>query len=156
MVVIGLAVGSSAALAQCISASCPQTVTFEVSAINLITVTGSPTLVVAQASAGGAPSSVTNNSTSYSITTNETNKKIQASLNNLMPDNVTLQVSLATPGTGSSAGTKTLTTSPQDVVTGITPVNGSGAISYTLTATAAAGTVASQTRIVTFTIVSGP
>jgi ribosomal protein S11 len=152
--VIALAVVSSSAAAQGNIAA--QTVTFEVSAISLITVTGSPTLVVAAATAGGAPSSATNNSTSYSLTTNEPNKKITAVLNQAMPANVSLEVSLATPGSGTSAGNRTLTTTGVDVVTGISPVNGSGAITYTLSATAAAGTVASQTRTVTFTVLTGP
>ncbi|HEU0054407.1 MAG TPA: hypothetical protein VFQ39_14565 [Longimicrobium sp.] len=132
-----------------------QDVTFEVTAINEISFTGSPSLTINSANAGGAPDSKSTNAT-YAVTTNETNRTITAELNNNMPTGVTLSVSLAAPAGASSAGAVQLSSAPQAVVTGISSVNASGLnVTYTLSATAAAGVVASDSRIVTYTITAG-
>lgn len=137
------------------SAQATQDVTFEVQAINQIAFTGSPSLVVSTATAGSAPTSVTAGAT-YAITTNQTNRKVTAQINSAMPSGVTLTVSLAAPTGGSSAGAVSLGTTAQDVVTGVSTVNQSGlSVTYTLSATAAAGVVASGTRTVTYTITAG-
>lgn len=149
---IALTVLSSAALAQV------QTVTFSVSAINQMSVSGNPpALIVAAASAGGQPNSVTNSTTTYSITTNEANKNINAVLGlPAMPTGVTLSVSLAAPLGATSSGATLLSATAAPVVTGINQVNASGlGITFTLSASAAAGTVPSTTRTVTYTIVTG-
>jgi hypothetical protein len=134
-----------------------QTVAFEVQAINSITVTGSPSLIINSVTAGGAPADATA-SASYDITTNGTNEKITAQLDTDMPTGVTLSASLAAPSTGTSAGAKSLSqTAAQDMVTGISTENQAGmAINYTLSATAAAGVVPPGTRTVTYTITAGP
>jgi hypothetical protein len=134
-----------------------QTVAFEVQAINQISVTGSPSLIINSASAGGAPTAATA-SASYDITTNGTNEKITAQLDTDMPTGVTLSASLAAPSTGTSAGAKSLSqTTAQDMVTGISTESQTGlAINYTLNATAAAGVVPAGTRTVTYTITAGP
>ena len=132
-----------------------QDVTFEVQAINQIAFTGTPSLVISAATAGGAPTSASANAT-YAVTTNETNRKITAEINSAMPAGVTLSVSLAAPAGGSSAGAVSLGTTAQDVVTGVSTVNASGlGVTYTLQATSAAGVVASDTRTVTYTITAG-
>ncbi|HEU0014879.1 MAG TPA: hypothetical protein VFQ45_14425 [Longimicrobium sp.] len=132
-----------------------QTVSYEVQAISEIAFTGSPSLVVSAATAGSAPTAVTANA-SYAVTTNETNRKITAAIDTNMPTGVTLSVNLAAPTGGSSAGAVTLGTTAQDVVTGITQVNQGGlSVTYSLSATAAAGVVASGTRTVTYTITAG-
>src|SRR5919202_4428721 len=86
-----------------------QTVTYEVQAINQISVSGNPSaLVVSSATAGSAPTSATNNSTTWAVTTNETNKKVTAAINSNMPTGLTLSASLAAPSGGTSAGSLAL------------------------------------------------
>lgn len=132
-----------------------QDVTFEVQAINELSFSGSPSLVISSATAGSGPTQATANAT-YAITTNETNRKITAQLNAALPTAVGLQVSLAAPSGGTSAGVVELSTTAQDVVTGIDPVNAAGlSVTYTLWATVAAGVVPSGTRTVTYTITTG-
>lgn len=135
--------------------SATQDVSFEVQAINQLTFSGSPSLVISTATAGSAPTSATANAT-YAITTNETGRKITAGIDSDMPSGTTLSVSLAAPSGGTSAGAVQLGTTAQDVVTGVSTVNASGLnVTYTLQATAAAGVVPAGTRTVTYTIVAG-
>jgi hypothetical protein len=137
------------------SAQATQDVSLEVQAIDQLSFTGSPSLVISTATAGSAPTSATANAT-YAITTNETNQKITAQIDSDTPAGVTLSASLAAPSGGTSAGAVQLSTTAQDVVTGISTVNASGLnVTYTLSATAAAGVVPSTTRTVTYTIVAG-
>ena len=127
----------------------------EVQAINRISLSGSPSLVISTAAAGSAPTSATANAT-YAITTNETDRKITAQLDVDAPAGVAISVSLAAPSGGTSAGAVQLSTTAQDVVTGISTVNASGLnVTYSLTATAAAGVVPAFTRTVTYTITGG-
>lgn len=137
------------------SAQATQDVSFEVQAINELSFTGSPSLVINTATAGSAPTSATANAT-YAVTTNETNRKITAEIDSDMPTGLTLTVSLAAPSGGTSAGAVSLSTTAHDVVTGIATQNASGlSVSYSLSATSAAGVVAADTRTVTYTIVAG-
>ena len=95
-------------------------------------------------------------STSYAITTNESNKKITAAIDTNMPSGLTLTVALAAPTGASTPGAKTLSTAAQDVVTGISTLNDPGkAITYNLSATSAAGVVTSATRTLTLTVTAG-
>jgi hypothetical protein len=130
-----------------------QTVTFEVQAINQLSVSGNPgALTISTATAGSAPSSATNTSTTWAITTNESNKKVTAAINLAMPTGVTLSLTLTAPS-GAASSAVTLGTVAQDAVTGITKLNASGlTVTYGLDATTSAGTVASTTRTVTLTI----
>ena len=134
-----------------------QVVRFQVNAINQIGVTGSPApMVINSATAGSAPTSVVAGGTSYAITTNETNKKITASLDQSLPAGVLLQVSLAAPTGAASLGDVSLTTSSTDVVTGISTTNATSlAITYRLSAIATVQMATPAARTVTFTIVSG-
>jgi hypothetical protein len=69
---------------------------------------------------------------------------------------VTLEVSLAAPTGGVSAGVVPLSTAGTDVVTGISSTAASSLpITYRLSATAAVQVAAPAARTVTFTIVSG-
>ena len=132
-----------------------QTVTFQVDAINQIAFAGSPSLVVSTASAGSNPTSATA-AASWAVTTNQSNAKITASINSALPANVTLTTSLVAPTGATSAGAQSLGTVAVDVVTGITRVaQGTLGVTYTLSATPAAGVVASTTRTVTYTITGG-
>lgn len=134
-----------------------QTVTFSVSAINEISVSGNPgALTVSAATAGSAPTPVSNSSTSYAVTTNEEGRKITAEIDEAMPTGVTLTASLAAPTGATSAGAVALTAVAQDAVTGISTLNEGGkTITYGLSATSAAGVQASDTRTVTLTITAG-
>ncbi len=134
-----------------------QTVTYEVSAINELTVSGNPgALTVSTATAGAAPNVVTDATTTYAITTNETNRKITGSINTAMPTGVTLSATLAAPAGATSGGKLALGTTAVDLVTGISSLNESGkTITYELSATSAAGVVPSATKTVTLTITAG-
>jgi opacity protein-like surface antigen len=128
--------------------STTQIVTFEVQAVNDISVSGDPGPLVTIAG-----SSATDNSTTYSITTNEANKKITGELDADMPPNTTLEINLAAPTGASSLGDVALSSAPADLVTGIGILSESGlAITYTFTADVGAGVIASDTRTVTLTI----
>ena len=136
--------------------SATQVVTFQVTPIRQIAVSGNPSpLVIGGAVAGSQPTSVTTDGTSYALTTNEANQKIIASLDTPMPDGVMLEVTLAPPAGATGAGAVALSTTGSDVVTGIARTSQAGLpISYRLSATAAVQLPAA-TRTVTFTIVSG-
>ena len=133
-----------------------QTVTFQVTAINQIAVTGTPSLVINTATAGTAPTAVTASANSWSVTTNQTGAMITASIPTAMPTGVTLSANLTAPAGATSTGLTTLGTTAVNVVTGITKLNAAGlGLSYQLSATAAAGVVSSSTRVVTYTITGG-
>jgi hypothetical protein len=142
---------SSAAAAQ----TATQTVTFQVDAINQIAFSGSPSLVINTATAGSAPTAATA-SASWAVTTNQSGAKITASIGSNMPAGLTLTASLAAPTGGSSAGAQSLSTIAVDLVTSITKLaEGSLGVTYSLSATPAAGVVSSTTRTVTYTITGG-
>ena len=134
-----------------------QTVTFEVQAIDEISASGNPAaLVISTATAGSEPDDATDNTTTYAVTTNGTNKKITGAIDSAMPANTTLQVNLTAPTDGSSAGGVALSATAADLVTGITQKAESGlTITYTLSATVSAGIVASDSRTVTLTLTAG-
>ena len=149
-----LAAGLSFSISVLASDTANQTVTLSVSAINEIAVSGNPAaLTVNSATAGSAPIAATDSSTTYAITSNESNKKITAQVDSDLPAGTALTVALAAPTGASSTGPVNLSTVPVDAVTGISQLNESGkSISYSFSATAAAGTVESTTRTVTFTV----
>lgn len=133
-----------------------QTVTFQVSAINQIAVTGTPSLVINAAVAGSAPTSVTSSGNTWSVTTNQSGASITASIPTAMPAGLTLSANLTAPAGATSTGLTALGTTAVNVVTGITKLNAAAlALSYQLDATAAAGVVGSATRVVTYTITGG-
>ena len=136
-----------------------QTVTFEVTAINEISVSGTPSLTVNAAVAGSAPTAVTDTASTWAVTTNDNSvngMKVTVAIDLAMPSGVTLTANLTAPAGASSAGALTLATTAVDSVTGIKLLNESSlGITYQLSATAAAGVVASASRTVTYTIVAG-
>jgi len=134
-----------------------QSVTYSVSAINEMSVSGNPSaLAVNTAVAGSAPTDATDAATTWAVTTNQTGTKVTAAIDLAMPTGVSLKVNLAPPTGATSAGAVALGTVASDLVTGITKVNESAkTITYTLSATTAAGVVASSTRTVTYTVVAG-
>jgi hypothetical protein len=133
-----------------------QTVTFQVSAINQVAVTGTPSLTINAAVAGSAPTSVTASGNTWSVTTNQSGASITASIPTAMPSGLTLSANLVAPSGATSTGLTALGTTAVNVVTGITKLNASGlGLTYQLDATAAAGVVGSATRVVTYTITGG-
>jgi hypothetical protein len=132
-----------------------QSVTVDVDAINVIDVSGNPgTLVINSATAGSAPDDASDNSTSYDITSNETTKKVVGSLDVAYASGISLKVTLASTG-ATSAGQVTLSTTDQDLVTGISNLAESGQqISYVASATVSAAPAAAESHTVTFTITS--
>jgi hypothetical protein len=137
------------------SAQTSHLITFQIDAINQIGFAGAPSLVINTATAGSDPNSVSA-AASWSVTTNQTGSKITASIGTNMPAGLTLSTNLTAPSGAASAGAKTLSTVAVDLVTGITKVAaGPLAVTYALTATAAAGVVASTSRTVTYTITGG-
>ena len=131
-----------------------QTVTYEVMAINELSVSGNPgALIVNAAVAGSAPTAVSDASSSYAITTNEAARKITGAIDTAMPAGVTLTANLAAPTGGTSAGAVVMTAVAAPLVTGISTLNETAkGITYGLSATSAAGVVASAAKTVTFTI----
>jgi hypothetical protein len=129
-----------------------QTVTFQVTAVNQISVAGSPSLLINAAAAGSAPTSVTSAGNTWSVTTNQT-ASVTASISTTMPTGLTLSANLTAPAGATSTGLTALGTVAVSVVTGITKLNSAAlGLTYQLDATAAAGVVTSGTRVVTYTI----
>lgn len=128
-------------------------VTYEIAAINETSFTGTPAKLLIDAAS--ELSGVSDATTTWAVTTNQTGMAVQGAVSAL-PAGVTLEVELAKP-TGTSVTTKrALSTTAQDLVTGITTLSESGlAVTYTLSATPAAGVVAEQIATVTYTVVAG-
>ncbi|MEO8620893.1 MAG: hypothetical protein ABI625_07500 [bacterium] len=133
-----------------------QTVTFAVNAINQIAFVGAPSLTITTAVAGSAPTSVTDATSTWAVTCNQTGAKISANIPTAMPAGLTLSANLAAPAGATSLSFQALGTVAVDLVTGITKLaQGSLAATYKLDATAAAGVVTSSTKVVTYTISGG-
>ena len=124
-----------------------------------LSVSGSPpTLKIQAATAGLAPNSVSNATTTYTIAIpSGAARKITAQLNSAMPAGVTLTASLAAPAGATSAGAVALDATARTVVNNIPHVGATTrSITYVLSATAAAGVVTVRSRTVTFTIALAP
>ena len=134
-----------------------QTITYQVQAINEIAVSGNPgALIVNTAVPGSQPTAATDATTSYSITTNNSDKKITGVLSAAMPSNTALKLNLTAPTGGSSAGQVTLTATDQDLVTDISTLAQSGlGVAYEFSATLSAGIITSSVRTVTLTVADG-
>lgn len=134
-----------------------QVVNFQVQGINQVAFTSTPvTLTITTAVAGSDPTPVSDASSVWAVTTNQTNAKISASISSVMPAGVTLSVALASPVGATNAGTVALTAVSQDLVTNITKLKASAqSVTYTLGATVAAGVIASSSRTVTYTLTPG-
>lgn len=133
-----------------------QTVTVSVGNVYKIAVSGNPgPLSITEGIAGlNQLASVSDNSTTYSITQNVSNTvKISAQLSAALPAGFTLQLQLAS-SKGTSAGTVDISNgSSVDVVTAIARGADAGQmITYTFSATADAGTLAPTVRTVTLTL----
>lgn len=139
-------------------ASATQSVTLQVSAIYKISTSGNPgALTITTGTAGtDALTSVSDNSTTYSITHNSGTAKVTAHMDAALSSGYALQLALAS-SKGTSAGSVDISNatsgSAVDVVTGI--ANGADAnqsITYTFSADASAGSLASTAKTITLTI----
>ena len=124
-----------------------------------ISVAGNPAaLTVTNAIAGSEPI-VVSSSTSFTITTPPPNRtyKVTAQLASALPAGVSIVATMTAPAGATAVGAVTLSTTAQDMVTGLgRNVTFTGTITYQLVATASAGVVSSQTRNVTLTILRFP
>ena len=123
-----------------------------------VRVSGSPGKLEVQGSVAGAtPTPDSDNSSTYTVANIFGSKKVTAQLNAAMPSGVTLSATFAAPSGATSIPNVFLDATARDVVTGIGFTLGTTkTITYTLSATPAAGVVPAQSRTVTLTIVSAP
>jgi hypothetical protein len=131
-----------------------QTITFEIMEISQISVSDNPgPLVISLLDEFGDLVSATDATTTYDITTNEVSQRITGELSSSMPDYTTLEVALDAPTGGDSYGQVVLTTSPQNLVTGISTLSETElTIGYEFSATIAAQHIHESYRTVTLTI----
>lgn len=147
---------STASFAQ---ATATQNVTLAVNTVYKIATSGNPgPLTITTGTAGvDALASVSDNSTTYSITQNFGNTvKITAHMDAALPAGYQLDLNLAS-SKGTSAGTVDISNatsgSAVDVVTSIQRGADAGqTISYTFSATASAGTLSSTSKTITLTL----
>ena len=95
----------------------------------------------------------------YTITTPNPNRTyaITAQLNANMPTGSTMAVTLAAPPGATSLGAVALDVTARNVITGVgRNANSTQSITYTFTATAAAGVVPLSSRTVTLTVIRFP
>lgn len=131
-----------------------QTVTFSIDPIAEISVSGDPApLTTTSATAGSNPSDAMETSTFYAVTTNGSSEKVTVAIDSPMPTGTMLCIN-ATPPTGAtSMGDVDLSTSNQNLITGISKVAQANLqITYLFESTVAAGILPSTSRIVTFTL----
>lgn len=124
-----------------------------------VTLSGSPSLRIQSAVAGSNPTPVSNSVASYNIGGRDRSStyKLTARLSSNMPTGTTLTVLAAVDVGDTSMGAVTLDTTTRDIVTTInSPTASAKTLTYTLTASAAAGVVTSQTRTVTYTVTLAP
>lgn len=120
-----------------------------------LSVAGDPgQLTIATATPGSAPAPVSNNQSSYSVSSeNLLGARITGRVDAPLPAGVTLTLTLQAPTGASSAGAVTLDASERDLVTGIPAGSFSGlTITYRLSATTAAGVVPPSSRTVTLIV----
>lgn len=122
-----------------------------------ITVNGNPgALIINAAMAGFQPDAANDATTTYGVNITTDNMKITGAIDTAMPAQTTLKVTLAAPTGATSVGQATLSTSTQDLVTGLLiGTNQSGlSITYEFSATVEAGVIPSSSKTITLTIIS--
>jgi hypothetical protein len=148
-------ISSGTVWAQGRNSSVTQTLTLEVRPITRLSVTGNPNaLIISDAVPGSNVSSVSDENTKYSLTTNLDNMKIVASINHEMPAGTRLMVKLSS-SKAASTGLVDLSSalSPVDVVTGLNKTSETNqSISYTFAANADVSEIPTQSRVVTLTL----
>ena len=127
-----------------------QTVTLNVQAVDDINVSGNFTITISTIGLQAA-----NTTATYDVSTNSSSARTITAEVDALPTGVTLNILLADPdGGGAAVSTaKDLSTTPQNVVTGLANTSsGSKTITYTVTTTAATP-VASTGVVVTLTLI---
>lgn len=113
------------------------------------------TFTIASALAGSNPTTVSNGAGNFTTTTknNQGTLRIRASLNQAMPANTTLTLTLTYPA-GTNQGAQVLSITPVNMVINIPAFQGTrtGTVTYSFSATPSAGVVAPFQRTVTLTI----
>jgi hypothetical protein len=143
LAVLFAAVLGGAAMARGGGNTATQIVSFQVSPINELAVSGNPAALNVNS----------DSSTTYSLTTNEEGRTITGRIDSAMPSGVTLKINLQAPSGGTSAGDVILGTGDSTLVTGISDLAASGkTITYKLDATVDAGVIAPASRTVTLTL----
>ncbi len=141
--------------AQSANSSVTQSLTIEVKPITRLSVTGNPSpLIISDTVPGSDLSSVNDENTKYSVTTNLDNMKIVASINDRMPPGTKLMLKLSS-SKAASAGLVDVSgaVSPVDVVTGLSRASEMNqSISYTFAANSDVIEIPTQTRVVTLTL----
>lgn len=94
-----------------------QIISVRVDVINEVSVNGELNTLVISSQKGSAANNAT-----WAVTTNETNKRLVGSIDADMPTGVTLSIELEAPEKAFSNGPVVLSTTPQDLVTGISRV----------------------------------
>jgi len=92
---------------------------------------------------------------SYGFASNDSNRKITASLDQAMPNGASLAVAMTAPAGARSAGESTLGTEAVDVVTAI-PASQSSGLPVRYIVRAPAGLQAAEQRMVTYTVTAAP
>jgi hypothetical protein len=114
------------------------------------------TLTIASAVAGQDPAAVSNGAGNFTTSTKKGDGilRIRAQLDQPMPPNTTLTLTLTYP-VGTNLGPQALGIAPVDMIVSIPSASTTrtGTVSYSFTATASAGVLAPFTRNVTLTIV---
>ena len=127
-----------------------QIITVRVDVINEVSVNGELNTLVISSQKGSS----TNNAT-WAVTTNETNKRLVGSIDADMPPGVTLRMELEAPDKAFSNGPVVLSTTPQDLVTGISRVAQNNLkVIYTLFAETDSS-VEQWQRVLTLTLTDG-
>lgn len=127
------------------------TVTVTVSAINEVAISGGNVALAIDSGDTSGPAAASDATTADLLwSTNESNKKITVATN-LAAIDFPLTVEATNVTGGTSGGPVTLSTTAQDLVTGISLTAGTADLSYAASATAAAGT-GSNVHTVTYTI----
>jgi len=130
------------------------TLTYSVNTISVVDISASPgPLDVTTAVPGQQPDMAIDSTTTYSISSNMNGQRITGRVNPGIPPDIHLCVTLTPPSGATSAGLVELTTSDQDLVTGIDCVSATNLpISYGICPTTSAMPQGPTNVVVTYTI----
>ncbi len=126
----------------------------------ILTVAGTPTpFMITTAVAGSDPTAITNSLMTYFVKAKKPAgaQRIAAQLDSPMPPGTALTLQMSPSAGAISLGPVALDMAPRDIVVNIDKDNGSTlGMTYVFSATAAAGVIPLQSRIVTFTMSNYP
>ena len=130
------------------------TLSIESYAANTLSISGSPgPLTINTAVAGQDPLPVSDSSTFYNIQNDNNGAKIMGSISSNMPPNTAMTINITAPSGATRPGPIALSTIPQILPAGIPQcVYNQLSITYTLSATAAAGVIGTRQCVLTLTL----